>query len=450
MTTPDPAKKKGSVLIAEDVKVISRKMVIGLEQGGYDVALAEDGEQCLQMARELLPDLIILDIMMPKIHGIEVLKQLRADIATQHIGVVICTAKSFDTEFSHVATLGAFDFLIKPFSVTALTEMVNRFFAAQPGTGFMTERTLRTRRATTGEIFRPTLQHQNTSFTLWGTRGSTPTPGAAYLRHGGQTSCMAVTSGDTVCIFDAGSGIRDLGVELFKSKIRNLHLFITHTHWDHIQGFPFFGPAYDPSFNITVYGAQGFGKDLKSLFSGQLDRDYFPIQIENMRATLNFVQLGQEPVVLPGAKITWEFTNHPGATVGYKIDLGGKKIVWMPDNEFLDGYTGSPDLISINHERVAPFQKIIEFLAGVDLLVHEAQYMNEEYPAKIGWGHVSVSNACLLAKLSTVRRWIVTHHDPSHDDRFLEAKLNLTRQLLERIGHPIPVTHGYDGMTEYL
>ena len=179
MTTPDPAKKKGSVLIAEDVKVISRKMVIGLEQSGYDVALAEDGEQCLQMARELLPDLIILDIMMPKVHGIEVLKQLRADVATQHIGVVICTAKSFDTEFSHVATLGAFDFLIKPFSVTALTEMVNRFFGSQPGTGFMTERTLRTRRATTGEIFRPTLQHQNTSFTLWGTRGSTPRRTAA-------------------------------------------------------------------------------------------------------------------------------------------------------------------------------------------------------------------------------------------------------------------------------
>src|SRR5476651_1809800 len=127
MTTPDP-KKKGSVLIAEDVQVISRKMVISLEQCGYTVALAEDGEQCLKMARELQPNLLILDIMMPKMHGIEVLKQLRADPATQHIGVVICTAKSFETEFSHVATLGAYDFLIKPFSVAVLVEMVNGFF----------------------------------------------------------------------------------------------------------------------------------------------------------------------------------------------------------------------------------------------------------------------------------------------------------------------------------
>ena len=235
-----------------------------------------------------------------------------------------------------------------------------------------------------------------------------------------------------------------------KSKIRDVHLFITHTHWDHIQGFPFFIPAYDPNFKITVYGAQGFGKDLKSLFSGQLDADYFPVQLENMRAKLNFVQLGPEPIELPGARITWEFANHPGATVGYKIEVSGKKIAWVPDNEFLEGYTGSPDLISPDHERVAPYQKMIEFLSGTDWLMHEAQYMNEEYATKIGWGHCSLSNACLLARLARVRRWTVVHHDPAHDDRFLETKLNLTRQLLERVGHPVPVAHGYDCMTEFL
>jgi ribonuclease BN (tRNA processing enzyme) len=234
-----------------------------------------------------------------------------------------------------------------------------------------------------------------------------------------------------------------------KSKIRTVHLFITHTHWDHIQGFPFFIPTYDPSFNITVYAVKGFGKDLKSVFSGQLDRDYFPVQMENMRASLNFIQLGHEPVQLDGASVTWEFTNHPGATVGYKIDVGGKTIAWVPDNEFLEGYIGSPDGITAEHEQVAPYQKIIEFLSGTDVLIHEAQYTNGEYPQKIAWGHSSVSNICLLAKFSAVRRWIVTHHDPMHDDRFLEGKLNLTRQLLNRVGCTIPVAHGYDGLTEY-
>ena len=433
------ARPKGLVLVAEDVKIISRKMILGLEQCGYKVALAEDGEQCLEMARSLKPSLVILDIMMPKIHGIEVLKQLRADPATHNLGVVICTAKSFGTELSYAATLGAYGFLIKPFRMTDLTGMVNGYFESRPGTGMVAERPPSA-----------VLPTHAKCLTLWGTRGSIPTPGASFLRHGGETSCMAVTTENTVCILDAGSGIRDLGLELMKSNIRDVHLFITHTHWDHIQGFPFFVPAYNPAFKITVYGAQGFGKDLKSLFSGQLDKDYFPIQMENMRATLNFVQLGPEPVELPGMRVTWEFANHPGATVGYKIDLGGKKIAWVPDNEFLEGYTGSPDLISPDHERAAPFQKMIEFLSGVDLLMHEAQYTNEEYASKIAWGHSSLSNACLLARFAGARRWTVIHHDPAHDDRFLESKLNLTRQLLERVGHPIPVAHGYDRMTEFL
>jgi CheY-like chemotaxis protein len=444
------ARPKGLVLVAEDVKVISHKMIISLEECGYKVALAEDGEQCLAMARSLKPSLVILDIMMPKIHGIEVLKQLRADPATQHIGVVICTAKSFETELSYVAALGAYDFLIKPFRTSALTVMVNGFFESRPATMMVAEHRPAAARAEAGEVFLPTLQTRVKCLTLWGTRGSTPTPGANFLRQGGETSCMAVTTENTVCIFDAGSGIRDLGHELMKSNIRDVHLFITHTHWDHIQGFPFFSPAYDPAFKINIYGAQGFGKDLKSLFSGQLDKDYFPIQLENMKAALNFVQLGPEPVELPGMRITWEFANHPGATVGYKVDVDGTKIAWVPDNEFLEGYTGSPDLIAPEHERVAPYQKMIEFLAGADWLVHEAQYTNEEYPSKIGWGHSSLSNACLLARFARVRRWTVVHHDPAHDDRFLESKLSLTRQLLQRVGHPIPVAHGYDRMSEFL
>src|SRR5260221_5758992 len=196
------ATTKGFVLIPEDVKVISRKMIIGLESCGYKVALAEDGEQCLDMARKLRPNLVILDIMMPKIHGIEVLKQLRADPSTQGIGVIVCTAKSFETELNHVATLGAYDFLIKPFNLPALTEMVDGFFESRPGTDIV-ERRQQSHHADVWQVFRPTLQPQSTRLTLWGARGSVPTPGANFLRHGGQTSCMAVTTENAVCIFDA-------------------------------------------------------------------------------------------------------------------------------------------------------------------------------------------------------------------------------------------------------
>ena len=269
------------------------------------------------------------------------------------------------------------------------------------------------------------------------------------MRHGGNTSCMAVTVGDEIFIFDAGSGIRDLGFQLMGGKIRRVHLFITHPHWDHIQGFPFFTLAYVPGFDITVYGAKGFGKDLESIFRGQLDRDYFPVQMDDMKSNLQFCHLPEGAIAIGSTRVTWEFAQHPGATVAYKIETPQRKIAWVPDNEFLQGYVGPPTLAR-DHPVVSSYEKMIAFLSDVDLVIHEAQYLPEEYAAKIGWGHSSVSNVSLLMKLANVRRWVVTHHDPTHDDTFLEAKLNLTRQILDEIGQPTQVSHGYDGMTEYV
>ena len=167
---------KGFVLVAEDVKVISRKMITALEQSGYKVALAEDGEQCLKMARSLMPNLIVLDIMMPKIHGIEVMKQLRADPATKDIGVVVCTAKSFETELNYASALGAYDVLIKPFNISALTGMVSGFFESQPGKGKAVEPRPGADGAQAAEVFRQTLQTQSKCLTLWAPAVRPPRP----------------------------------------------------------------------------------------------------------------------------------------------------------------------------------------------------------------------------------------------------------------------------------
>lgn len=298
--------------------------------------------------------------------------------------------------------------------------------------------------------FKPELDTSRGVVRLWGARGSTPTPGARFLRHGGQTSCMSVTYEGAHYVFDAGSGLRDLGMDLMAGTERTVNLFVTHTHWDHIQGFPFFIPAYVPGFDITIWGAEGFGKDLESVFRGQLDRDYFPVQMEDMSSSLQFHHLPDNPVELNGVRISWEYAQHPGATVGYKIELGGRKVAWVPDNEFLQGYTGAPEELTRDHPAVAPYRKMIDFLSDVDVLIHEAQYTNEEYPGKIGWGHCCVSNACVLMKLAKVPHWIVTHHDPGHDDAFLDRKLSMTRQMLRRIGHDMTLQHGYDGMIEIL
>jgi len=448
MSTPPPS--KGRILIAEDVRVIAFKMTQALQAAGYTVETSSDGEECLNKARLSLPDLIVLDIMMPKMHGIEVLKALRDEHRTARLGVIVCTAKDFKTEHDEAARLGVFDFLTKPFEPAVLVERVETFFARRSGYKGVPEFPAPTvSLEAPGDCFAPVLDTSRARFSLWGTRGSTPTPGARFLRHGGNTSCLSVVLGDEQFIFDAGSGIRDLGIEVLNSERRKLHLFITHTHWDHIQGFPFFAPAYVPGVEIIIYGAEGFGKDLKSVFRGQLDREYFPVQMEDMHSHLQFRHLAENPIPVGSALISWEFAQHPGATVGYKIEIGDKKIAWVPDNEFLQGYTGPPDELTRDHPLVVPYGNMIDFLANADVVIHEAQYTCEEYPKKIRWGHSSVSNACALMKMAGVRRWIITHHDPMHDDAFLESKLHLTRQILERLGHDIQVSHAYDGMTEY-
>ncbi len=430
--------------------MIAFKMAQALQAAGYEVEMAGDGEECLTKARQNPPDLVVLDIMMPKMHGIEVLKTLRDEHRTAKTGVIVCTAKDYKTEHAEAARLGVFDFLSKPVEPATLVAKVDAWF--QRGGGYRGVPEFPSpivATSTEQAVFRPVLDQTQLRYTLWGTRGSTPSPGARFLRHGGHTSCLSVVLGGEQFIFDAGSGIRELGLEILNSERRKLHLFITHTHWDHIQGFPFFAPAYTPGFEITIYGAEGFGKNLKNVFRGQLDREYFPVQMEDMQSNLQFRQLAENPMPIGSALVSWEFAEHPGATVGYKIEIEDKIIAWVPDNEFLQGYTGSPNELTRDHPLVVPYGRMIDFLADADVVIHEAQYTCDEYLTKIRWGHSSIANACALMKLAGVRRWIVTHHDPLHDDTFLENKLHLTRQIMDELGHDIEVIHGYDGLTEY-
>jgi len=440
--------RKKRVLVAEDVKVISKAIMRTIKKHDFDVDIAEDGEQCLEKVRSFCPDLVILDLMMPKIDGVQVLKEIKTNPDTEDIGVIVCTAQNYKTEQETVKELGAFDIVSKPIKMEELISKVKQFFS----TNEVDVEQIQSSQTESekSKIFEPTIETSGGYFRIWGTRGSTPVSGPRYVRHGGNTSCLEVNCGDEIIIFDAGSGIRDLGERLMKEGPRKLYLFIGHTHWDHIQGFPFFTPAYIPGFDITIYGAKKLNKDLEAIFRGQLDSDYFPVQLEDMNANLVFKHLDENPIQIGKYKIYWEYAIHPGPTVGYKIDVNGQIIAWLTDNEILKGYLGSPDNITLESEIVAPSLPIIKFMSDVDISISEAQYMNNEYVNKVGWGHASLSNACLLAQLANIKKWIVTHYDPQHDDNFLEEKFNLTQQILKRINHPIEVIHGYDGFTYYL
>jgi len=449
--------KKPFVLIAEDVRSLAMTMSAALESVGIEVALAGDGEECLDKVNERLPDLLLLDLMMPKMHGIDVLKTLRKhkDHCTRKLPVVVCTTKQFTTETRQMKELGVLGAIIKPFNRAHLIDTIRDYLkdlpscpeADEPSPSEEAPTTEMSSTAIAAAPHLPKTDPTRLAFQLWGTRGSIPVSGAPYIRHGGNTSCVSVDLGDNIVVLDAGSGIRDLGNTLMASDSeKHIHLFISHTHWDHIQGFPFFAPVYVPGRKITVYGERGFGKNLKSVLLGQLDRDYFPVQFEDMSADIKFKYLSEEPVVVGDAVITREYVNHPGATVGYKITIGEKSVVYIPDNEFLQGYLGAPDALTCDSGEIVPHQKTLDFAKGADILIHEAQYTNEEYPAKVGWGHSCLSNACLFTKIVQPKRWLVTHHDPMHSDDFLDQKERLTRNILRTLNYEVRIDHGYDGM----
>jgi CheY-like chemotaxis protein len=440
------------ILVADDVPETVEFLSEMLSKRGFEVAQAGDGAQCLRLVEEFEPDLVILDIMMPKVHGIDVLKTVRADGDKKDIGFIVCSARSFSVDLKSVRDLGAFDFLMKPFEFQHVLEKVEAFFAGRPPKRSMSAERVTAAPSPANEAFEaycPSLASARGYWRMWGTRGSIPVSGPRFARHGGNTACLEVRAGDDLVVLDAGSGIRDLGLQLLKDGPRRIPLLIGHTHWDHIQGFPFFVPAYVPGYELDIYGASGFGKSLDQLFSGQLDGDYFPVEMHDMAARLNFHTLSENPVRFGGVAVYWELMNHPGATVGFRVEAEGQRIGYITDNEFLKGYLGSPLRLTADSEVVLPYQRIVQFVTDVDVLILEAQYTNEEYPRKIGWGHSSLSNACLLAKLARARRLVVTHHDPMHDDEFLQTKLNLTRQILAELGHPIEVSNAFDGYTGY-
>jgi phosphoribosyl 1,2-cyclic phosphodiesterase/CheY-like chemotaxis protein len=440
-----PVQKK--ILVADDVRSIAHSLAGVLRSGGYEVEVALDGEDCLARVESFRPDLVILDLLMPKANGIDVLKRLRATPEHAGLGVIVHSTKDFTTELRIARELGAAGTLNKPASRDEILGRVGAFF----GTGSY-EASAETGATSATEVpfFRPVLENGRGLLRFWGTRGSFPVCGGRFLRHGGYTTCLGFESEAGAIVFDAGSGVRELGIDLAAQGCDDIHLFITHTHWDHIQGIPSFAPFYRAGTKITIYGDRGFGVDLESLISGQFTTSYFPVNWDEIHADVAFRYLGDDPVVVGGATVSREYANHPGAAVAYRVDFRGASVVFMPDNEFLQGYQGPPGLANVGAELLAPYEKIVRFASGADVLVSEAQFLNEEYADRVGWGHSSLSNACFLTSLARPKRWVVTHHDPSHDDEFLDDKLALTRKILRDLGCDSVVVHAYDGLAEWL
>jgi phosphoribosyl 1,2-cyclic phosphodiesterase len=256
--------------------------------------------------------------------------------------------------------------------------------------------------------------------TFWGTRGSIPTPGAHTTRYGGNTSCVAVSgTTDQLVILDAGSGIRLLGRELARlsSGPMNFDILLSHTHWDHIQGLPFFQPLNTKGNTIRIYGAAQAGVPLEEILDRQMDPVVFPVPLKALAADLTITEVSHGTFEIDGFLVEAFRLRHPGTTLGYKLVpvKGGRTIAYVTDNELGSG--GSYD-VPRDWRR-----QLTRFLSGVDTLIHDGMYSEAMIESRAGWGHSTPEQAIGLARDAGCRRLVLFHHEPENDDGDIDALL---------------------------
>ena len=250
--------------------------------------------------------------------------------------------------------------------------------------------------------------------TFWGVRGSIPTPGPNTVQTGGNTSCVEVRAGKSLLVFDGGTGLRLLGKKLVKEMPITAHIFFSHVHWDHIQGFPFFDPAFVKGNTIHLYGGNNVSRTLEETLAGQMDHPSFPVHLTDMGAKMTFNDLAEGQVLqIDDVKISTARGNHPNGVWIYRVDHGGKSIVYATDTE--------------HYKELDP--ALLKVAQGVDVLIYDSQYTPEEYTGsagtggpKVGWGHSTFDEAVKLAQAAKAKRLVLFHHDPLQNDDQVRAK----------------------------
>jgi phosphoribosyl 1,2-cyclic phosphodiesterase len=259
---------------------------------------------------------------------------------------------------------------------------------------------------------------QPLAVTLWGTRGSVATPGTATIEYGGNTPCVQVASARGQVILDAGTGIRPLGKKLVRdADAREHHIFLSHTHWDHIQGIPFFQPAYEKHHHIHFYGSPRNERFLENILTGQMNLSYFPVQMKDLPAQLHFHELHQSPISIADMSISFEEQiYHPGGSLRFRITAGGRSMVYATDVE-IDGIRNAPSPYAGSR----PLCRVPAVCGRCGPVIADAQYSRKEYAAKTGWGHSSLETVIETARQARVKRLALFHHDPDHTDDILKA-----------------------------
>jgi phosphoribosyl 1,2-cyclic phosphodiesterase len=341
---------------------------------------------------------------------------------------------------------GADEYLVKPITWEVLSSSIERIFPELP-------------RKPASSNHEVEFHNPATRLKLWGVRGSIPVPGPTTVRYGGNTSCVEVRADGEIIILDAGSGIRTLGMDLekeFGERPIKLSLLITHTHWDHIQGLPFFLPAYNKKNQIRVLGYEGARAGLAAILAGQMETPFFPVSLRDLPSNIAIEELKEMEFSIGKVRVRSKFANHPGICAGYRLYTSAGSIAFFPDNEpyeLLKLHIADRDNTSIPDARAfakLERSKLVEFLEGTDVLILDTQYTDEEYEKHIGWGHGSLSRVVSIAIDAKVKKLILFHHDPSHDDDMIDDMLERARLLVVESGQALDVEAGREGAEIWL
>ena len=372
-----------------------------LQDAGHEVTVRNSSTGAMREIPEAAPVCVITDLMMPGMDGFELTRELRRKPELAATKIVILSAKSYDFDRRRAKEMGADGYITKPINRDTFLKSVDEFVSN-----------------------RVRLQY-------WGVHGTLPAPGAAFTRYGGNTPCVSVDigGGEPLYVFDCGSGIKRLsdyvmahgGGQRFSARV-----FISHTHWDHINTVPFFAPLYVRGNQVELFGPYQGDLTIERAISAQMESVYFPVTVREFGARLVFRDLREESLEFGSVRIDTMLLRHPGYCLGYRLSCRKRVICYITDNELY--------LPTDSRHEARYVERLAEFVRGADVLITDTTYRDHEYPSKVDWGHSCVSQVADLAARAAVKRLHLFHHDPDQTDVDIDAKLDETRKELARLG----------------
>ncbi len=411
---------------------------------GWRVLEADNGESGYDLVLQHRPNAVLCDLRTPRRNGYKVARLIRQQPQLADTRLILTTVSRFGNDRDTAFAAGADDYLVKPILPDDLRKALSNCGEPVPAPIVPVNHVSPVTPTITG----PTV------IRFWGVRGSIPTPGSETSEFGGNTSCVEVRVGGQIIILDAGSGLRKLGQSLLKESKGgplNLTLLITHTHWDHIQGFPFFIPAYLPKVNVRILGYEGAVHGLRGALFEQMESAFFPIGLHQMASHVTFEELDELSFQLASVRVRTIFANHPGICLGYRLCTPGGDVVYLPDHEAYEraeverqkaaGIAAPAGLAYARQED----EKIVEFMRDAAVVIADSQYDATEYPTRLGWGHTCADDTVQNALRANVRQLFLFHHDPDHNDEKVSAMVTRAQEAVTAAGSSMRVDGAREG-----